>query len=39
MKKFIKITGMLGKNINEEKEVIPLYIYDDRSVEKKKVVE
>ena len=39
MKNFKKITDMLGKNINKEKKVTLFYIYDDRSVEKKIVVE
>ena len=30
---------MLGKNINKEKKVTLFYIYDDRSVKKKIVVE
>ena len=39
MKKFLKITDMLGKNINEEKKVTLFYIYDDGTVEKKIIIE
>ena len=39
MKKFLKITDMLCKNINEEKKVTLFYIYDDETVEKRIVIE
>ena len=39
MKKFLKITDMLGKNINEEKKVTLFYIYDDGTVGKRIVIE
>ena len=39
MKKFLKITDMLGKNINKEKKVTLFYIYDDGTIEKRIVIE
>jgi len=39
MKKFLKITDMLGKNINKEKKVTLFYNYDDGMVEKRIILE
>ena len=39
MKKFLKITDMLGENINKEKKVTIFYIYGDGTIEKRIVIE
>ena len=39
VKKLVKITDMLGKNTNEEKNVTLFYHFDDGTVERKIVIE